>query len=109
MKITPFLFAFHFTFTASNKSHISHWQSSSCNPSCPSSFTIVTKHLLPLIMEILILLIGFSLLVALCFLAGFAWAVKDGQFEDDFTPSIRILQDDEPFNRSSPETKAEQP
>lgn len=59
-------------------------------------------------MEILLLLIGFSLLVALCFLAGFAWAVKDGQFEDDFTPSIRILQDDEQFNRSASSAEKEQ-
>ncbi|MGB0525619.1 MAG: cbb3-type cytochrome oxidase assembly protein CcoS [Flammeovirgaceae bacterium] len=46
-------------------------------------------------MEILLLLIGFSLTIALIFLASFLWAVKDGQFEDDFTPSIRILLEDE--------------
>lgn len=36
-----------------------------------------------------------SLLIALFFLASFIWATKDGQFDDDFTPSVRILFDDE--------------
>ena len=29
------------------------------------------------------------------FLIAFFWAVKSGQFEDDYTPSVRILFDDE--------------
>jgi cbb3-type cytochrome oxidase maturation protein len=36
-----------------------------------------------------------SLLIALFFLLSFFWATKSGQFEDDFTPSVRILYDDE--------------
>jgi cbb3-type cytochrome oxidase maturation protein len=36
-----------------------------------------------------------SLLVALFFLASFFWAAKDGQFDDDYSPSVRILFDDE--------------
>jgi cbb3-type cytochrome oxidase maturation protein len=46
-------------------------------------------------MNIFYLLIGASLLVALIFLALFIWAVKTGQFEDNETPSYRILFDDE--------------
>ena len=42
-------------------------------------------------MKIIFLLIGISLLVALGFLAAFFWAVNDGQYEDDYTPSVRIL------------------
>ena len=46
-------------------------------------------------MEAIYLLIGLSLLVAVGFLIAFLWATKDGQFEDDYTPSVRILFDDE--------------
>jgi cbb3-type cytochrome oxidase maturation protein len=42
-------------------------------------------------MTIIFLLIGISLLVALGFLASFIWAVRSGQYEDDYTPSVRIL------------------
>lgn len=45
-------------------------------------------------MEVIFLLIGFSLLVALLFLGLFFWAVHDGQYDDAYTPSIRILFDD---------------
>jgi cbb3-type cytochrome oxidase maturation protein len=45
-------------------------------------------------MKIIFLLILVSLLVAVGFLAAFFWAVKSGQYEDDYTPSIRILFDD---------------
>ena len=46
-------------------------------------------------MSVVIVLIGFSLVVALVFLAAFIWSVKDGQYEDDYTPSVRILFEDE--------------
>lgn len=47
-------------------------------------------------MKIILLLIVISLLVALVFLGAFFWAVRSGQYEDEYTPSIRILLDDEP-------------
>jgi cbb3-type cytochrome oxidase maturation protein len=47
-------------------------------------------------MKIIFLLIAVSLLAALGFLAAFFWAVKSGQYEDDYTPSIRMLLDDPP-------------
>ena len=40
-------------------------------------------------------LIGFSLVVAIGFLAAFIWSVRNGQYEDDYTPSVRILFEDE--------------
>ena len=50
-------------------------------------------------MNILYLLIGVSLLAALVFLGLFIWAVKSGQYDDNYTPSVRILfDDDEPEN-----------
>ncbi len=45
-------------------------------------------------MSVIIILIIFSLLVAGTFLAGFIWAVKSGQFDDRYTPSVRILFED---------------
>ncbi len=45
-------------------------------------------------MSVLFLLIGVSLLVALGFLTSFLWATRSGQFDDDYTPSVRMLFDD---------------
>ncbi|MGE8428115.1 MAG: cbb3-type cytochrome oxidase assembly protein CcoS [Sphingobacterium sp.] len=46
-------------------------------------------------MEIMYILIGCSVLLALIFLCAFFWANKTGQHNDTYTPSIRILFDDE--------------
>lgn len=53
-------------------------------------------------MTIIFLLVIVSLLVAVGFLALFIWAVRSGQFEDTFTPSLRILFED----KSKPEAPA---
>ncbi len=45
-------------------------------------------------MSALILLLSISLLVAGGFLIAFIWSVRKGQYDDDYTPSIRILFDD---------------
>ncbi len=45
-------------------------------------------------MKIIFFLIAVSLLVALGFLAAFFWAVRSGQYDDDYTPSVRMLFDD---------------
>jgi len=45
-------------------------------------------------MEIIFLLIGLGILVAGGFLVAFIWAMRSGQYEDDYTPSVRILWDD---------------
>lgn len=41
------------------------------------------------------MLIGCSVFIALLFLGAFFWANKTGQHEDTYTPSVRILFDDE--------------
>lgn len=54
-------------------------------------------------MNILYLLIGISLLVAIGFVFGFIWAVRTGQYDDDYTPSVRILfeeKNNEPNNKT---------
>lgn len=45
-------------------------------------------------MSVIFLLISLSLLVAGSFLGVFLWAIKDGQFEDDYSPSVRMLYED---------------
>jgi cbb3-type cytochrome oxidase maturation protein len=47
------------------------------------------------IMKIMLFLITVSLLLALGFLVAFIFATKDGQFEDEYTPSVRMLFEDE--------------
>ena len=47
-------------------------------------------------MSVIFLLIFISLSVALCFLGAFIWAVKNGQYEDDYSPGVRMLFDDHP-------------
>ena len=45
-------------------------------------------------MSVIFLLLSLSLLVAGSFLGAFLWAIKDGQFEDDYSPSVRMLYED---------------
>lgn len=42
-------------------------------------------------MSVIFILIGASVAVAALFLIAFIWAVKSGQYEDRYTPSLRIL------------------
>lgn len=46
-------------------------------------------------MSVIYLLITISIVVAVCFLFAFIKAVKTGQYDDDYTPSVRMLFDDE--------------
>jgi len=46
-------------------------------------------------MNMIYMLIGISILLALLFLAAFFWASKTGQNDDTYTPAIRMLFDDE--------------
>lgn len=46
-------------------------------------------------MSVIYVLISISIVVASAFLYAFIRAVRSGQFDDDYTPSVRILFDDE--------------
>jgi len=46
-------------------------------------------------MSVIIVLISVSLLVATGFLIAFFWSIKNGQYDDDYTPSVSMLIDDE--------------
>ena len=53
-------------------------------------------------MKALFVLIALGLIVAVGFLFAFIWNVKTEQFEDSYTPSVRILFDEEPINIEKP-------
>ena len=46
-------------------------------------------------MSVIIITALVSLLIACVFLAGLLWSVKDGQYDDDYSPANRILFDNE--------------
>ncbi|MFG4001893.1 cbb3-type cytochrome oxidase assembly protein CcoS [Flavobacterium aquidurense] len=46
-------------------------------------------------MSVIYLLISVSIFVAIGFFIAFIVAVKSGQYDDDYTPSVRMLFDDE--------------
>lgn len=45
-------------------------------------------------MEIIILLISISVVIAGGFLLAFYWSFKSGQYDDTYTPSVRMLFED---------------
>lgn len=46
-------------------------------------------------MSVIYLLLTVSVIVAVLFFIIFILAVKQGQFDDDYTPSVRMLFEDE--------------
>ena len=44
-------------------------------------------------MEAILFLIVIGIIVAGGFLIAFIWAVRTGQYEDDYSPSVRMLFD----------------
>lgn len=46
-------------------------------------------------MSVIYVLLTISIVVAVVFFVAFIVAVRNGQFDDDYTPSVRILFDDE--------------
>ena len=45
-------------------------------------------------MAIIVLLISISLVIAVGFLISFLWNMKTGQYDDTYSPSVRMLFDD---------------
>jgi len=58
--------------------------------------------------NILYLLVGVSLLAALFFLGLFIWTVKSGQYDDIYSPSVRILFDNDINTHPECEDKKEE-
>ena len=45
-------------------------------------------------MSILFLILPITILLSLCAVVAFAWATRNGQFDDLATPALRALHDD---------------
>jgi cbb3-type cytochrome oxidase maturation protein len=58
-------------------------------------------------MNIIALLITISLAIALIFLGVFLWSMKSGQYDDTYTPSVRMLFDDKPVKAKVEKTDKE--
>jgi cbb3-type cytochrome oxidase maturation protein len=61
-------------------------------------------------MEIITALIMISLCIAIVFLLIFYWSIKSGQFDDTYTPSVRMLFEDKKKNKQpqdNPQTPVE--
>ena len=52
-------------------------------------------------MEVIIILLSASILIAAGFLIAFIWSVKNGQYDDDYSPSVRMLFDNKTKNNSN--------
>jgi len=59
-------------------------------------------------MEIIFILILISLVVAVGFLLAYLWATRSGQFDDEYTPSVRMLFDDELIDNQPEKPEEEQ-
>lgn len=46
-------------------------------------------------MSVIYILLAVSIIVAIVFFAVFVFAVKSGQYDDSYTPSVRMLFEDE--------------
>ncbi len=55
-------------------------------------------------MEVMVLLIFFSLLIAIGFLIAFIISLKRGQYDDLYTPSVRMLFDDRDKGKDADKT-----
>lgn len=47
-------------------------------------------------MGIIVLLISISLIIAVGFLLSFLWNMKSGQYDDTYSPSVRMLFENKP-------------
>ena len=56
-------------------------------------------------MSAFFIMIGASLLLAIGFLIAFIWSVKTNQYEDDYTPSVRMLFDNTTKQENKQESK----
>jgi cbb3-type cytochrome oxidase maturation protein len=58
-------------------------------------------------MSALYVLIGCSIPIAIGFLIAFLVSARKGQFDDDYTPSVRMLLDDAPENETTKPDKTD--
>ena len=56
-------------------------------------------------MSVIYILLGISVIVAIIFFVAFLVSVKSGQYDDTYTPSIRMLFEDELKKEQTEQTK----
>ena len=59
-------------------------------------------------MAVIYILISISFLVAIGFLAAFIWSIRSGQYEDDYSPGVRMLKEDYPSEKTNQNTSNNQ-
>lgn len=52
-------------------------------------------------MSVIYVLLSISVCVAIVFFAAFVFTVKSGQYDDSYTPSVRMLFEDELVNNKN--------
>jgi cbb3-type cytochrome oxidase maturation protein len=57
-------------------------------------------------MSVIYVLLAISIIVAVGFFIAFITAVKSGQYDDSYTPSVRVLFDDELIKEKSNTNKS---
>ena len=61
-------------------------------------------------MSVILILVAFSVVLAGGFLIAFFWSVRNGQYDDPYSSSVRILfDDDKPREAVTPEPKTVKP
>ena len=58
-------------------------------------------------MGVIYLLISISIVVAVGFFIAFVFAIKTGQYDDDYTPSVRMLFDDELIDKKNTDSTSD--
>ncbi len=56
-------------------------------------------------MSVIYILLSISIIVAVIFFIAFIYAVKSGQYDDSYTPSVRMLFEDELVKTKTEKTK----
>ncbi len=56
-------------------------------------------------MGVIYILLTISIIIAIGFFIAFIFAVKSGQFDDSYTPSVRMLFEDELVKEKPKKTK----
>ncbi len=58
-------------------------------------------------MGAIFIMIGASLVLAIGFLIAFIWSVKNNQYQDDYTPSVRMLFDNTTIQKTNQDINQE--
>ena len=60
-------------------------------------------------MSVVFVLVFIAILMAGAFLGAFIWSVKNGQYDDTYTPSVRMLFDDPALKKEDKEMSDKKP